>query len=50
MLETLSVDGILIQASEQLQRVEDSLVGVLLIQRLLPIIDLTHILQQKHSG
>lgn len=50
MLETLGVDGVLIQASEQLQRIEDSLIGVFLIQGLLPLIDLTHILQQKHSG
>lgn len=44
MLETLGVDGILIQAVEQFQRVEDSLVGVILIQRLLSLIDLAHIL------
>lgn len=50
MLEALCLDGVLVQASEQLQRVEDSLVGVILIQRRLPLINLTHILEQKHTG
>lgn len=50
MLEALSLNSILIQASEQLQRVEDSLVGVILIQCRLPLINLTHILEQKHNG
>lgn len=49
MLEALGIDSILIKAGEQFQRVEDSLVGVILIQRLLSLIDLTHILQKKQT-
>lgn len=44
MLKAPGVDDILIQAIQQLQRIEDSLVGVFLIQGLLPLIDLAHIL------
>lgn len=44
MLEALGVAGISIQVIKQLQRIEDSPVGVTLVQRLLPFIDLTHIL------
>lgn len=48
MLEALGVDGVVIQAIQQLQRVEDSPVGVILVQWLLAIVDLTHILRQTH--
>lgn len=44
MLEALGVQGVLVEAVEQLQGVDDPLVGVVLIQRLLPLIDLTHVL------
>lgn len=47
VLEALGLDCVLIQPVEQLQRVEDSLVGVILIQWLLSLVDLTHILQEK---
>ena len=49
MLEALGFHGVLIQAGEQLERVEDFLVAVFLVQRLLPLIDLTHILQKRHT-
>lgn len=44
MLKASGVDDVFIQATQQLQRIEDSLVGVFLIQGLLPLIDLAHIL------
>lgn len=47
VLEALGLDSVLIQPVEQVQRVEDSLVGVILIQWLLSLVDLTHILQEK---
>lgn len=49
MLEPLGLDGVLVQAVEHFQRVEDSLVGVILIQRLLSLIDLAHILQKERA-
>lgn len=48
VLKTFSGSCILIQSFEQLQRVQDALVGVLLIERLLSLVDLCHILREKH--
>lgn len=47
VLETLGLDGVLVQAVEQIQAVADSLVGVILIQRLLPLVDFSHVLQES---
>lgn len=47
MLETLGAGSLFIQHVEQLERIEDSLVGIILIQSLLPLVNLTHILQQN---
>ena len=44
MLQTFGLNGVVIQAVEQLQRAVDPLVAIILIQRWLPLIDLAHIL------
>lgn len=44
MMKASGVDDVFIQAAQQLQRIEESLVGVFLIQGLLPLVDLAHIL------
>lgn len=49
VLETLGLDGVLVQAVEQIQAVGDSLVGVILIQRLLRLVDFSHVLQESSS-
>lgn len=49
VLEALGLNSVLIQPIEQVQRVEDSLVGVILIQWLLSLVDLSHILQEKNT-
>ena len=50
MLKTLGVDGVVIQAVEQFQGIQDPLVGVILIKRLLSLIYLTHILSGRRRG
>lgn len=49
VVQARGVGRVLVQALEQLQGVEDALLGVVLVQRLLALIDLSHILQGKHN-
>lgn len=48
--EALGVHGVLIQGVQQLQGVEDPLVGVVLVQRLFAFVDLTHVLQKTKTA
>ena len=49
VLQARGVDRVLVQALEELQGVEDALVGVILVQRRLPLVDLAHVLRNTHT-
>lgn len=46
VMEAFSGSCVLIQSLKQLQRVQDALVGVLLIEGLFALVDLCHILKE----
>lgn len=46
VLEAFGGSCVLVQSLQQLQRVQDALVGVLLIEGLLALVDLCHILKE----